>query len=120
MRDRIMALALEWDVDLILIEDTSSGTGLIQIFRDEGMFNVKGQQPKGDKEVRMSRHEGRFEARKILLPIEAPWLADFVTELLAFPNGRYDDQVDALLLFLDWFPKAARFETPIEIGLPIV
>ena len=36
------------------------------------------------------------------------------------PAGKAgDDQVDALLLFLDWFCRAARFETPMEIGLPI-
>ena len=56
----------------------------------------------------MSQHEGRFEAGNILLPKKAPWLADFETELLAFPNGRYDDQVDALLLFLDWFARDTR------------
>jgi len=33
-----------------------------------------------------------------MLPVEAPWLADFENELLAFPSGRYDDQVDALSL----------------------
>ena len=67
----------------------------------------------------MARHEGRFEAGNILLPKQATWLADFETELLAFPNGRHDDLVDALLLFLDWFPNAARYEKSISIGLPI-
>ena len=27
---------------------------------------------------------------------DAPWLADLRRELLAFPTGRHDDQVDAL------------------------
>jgi hypothetical protein len=31
----------------------------------------------------------------VLLPKDAPWLDDFVAELLSFP-GRHDDQVDAL------------------------
>jgi phage terminase large subunit-like protein len=32
----------------------------------------------------------------VFLPKEAPWLADFEAEIFAFPNGRHDDQVDAL------------------------
>jgi predicted phage terminase large subunit-like protein len=59
---------------------------------------VIGQHSKDDKETRLSRHQGRLEAGRLLLPTEAPWLADFENELLAFPSGRYDDQVDALLL----------------------
>jgi len=66
----------------------------------------------------MAQHEGRFEAELILFPKEAPWLADLEAELLAFPNGRYDDQVDALLLFLDWFAQADRLPT-YGVALPI-
>ena len=71
MRDRIKALARQWNVGLVIIEDTSSGFGLIQLLRDEHSLDVIGRQPKGDKEVRMLRHEGRFEAGNILLPKEA-------------------------------------------------
>jgi hypothetical protein len=56
---------------------------------------------------------------RILLPEEAPWLAEFVSELLAFPSGRYDDQVDALLLFLDWFHWDERYAEPLGLGLPV-
>jgi len=49
--------------------------------------------------------QGRFEAGRVLLPVEALWLADFESELLWFPSGRYDDQVDAFMLFLDWFSE---------------
>ena len=31
----------------------------------------------------------------MFLPESAPWLKDFQNELLAFPNGRHDDQVDS-------------------------
>jgi phage terminase large subunit-like protein len=57
----------------------------------------------------MSRHQGRFEAGRVLLPAEAPWLADFESELLSFPNGRYDDQVDAFMLFLDSFSDNQQY-----------
>jgi phage terminase large subunit-like protein len=43
-----------------------------------------------------------MEKGLIALPREAPYLAQLRHELLAFPEGRYDDQVDALTQFLDW------------------
>jgi predicted phage terminase large subunit-like protein len=116
MRDRIKALARDWKVDPVIIEDTSSGMGLLQMLREEQLLNMIGRRPKADKEVRMSQHEGRFEAGNIVLPKEAPWLADFEAELLAFPNGRYDDQVDALLLFLDWFHQRERYDASLMTG----
>jgi hypothetical protein len=35
------------------------------------------------------------------LPAEAPWLAGWLEELLAFPSGRHDDQVDSTSQSLD-------------------
>src|SRR5438105_14081922 len=64
--------------------------------------------------------QGRFEAGRILLPNEASWLADFESELLAFPYGRYDDQVDALLLFLDWFARNEQYIGPMSFNPPIL
>jgi predicted phage terminase large subunit-like protein len=119
MRDRIIELVRKWGVQLVIIEDTSSGMGLIQILQEEPCIDVIGRQPKGDKLVRMAQHEARFEAQRILLPKEAPWLAEFEAELLAFPSGRYDDQVDALLLFLDWLGREERYAEPVGIGLPM-
>ena len=33
----------------------------------------------------------------MFLPREAPWLVPCENELFAFPDGRYDDQVDAIV-----------------------
>ena len=41
-------------------------------------------------------------------------------ELRAFPDGHYDDQVDALLLFLDWFAENKPYLRPIVFCEPIV
>jgi hypothetical protein len=37
-----------------------------------------------------------FEGATLLLPRQAPWLEVLIAELLSFPGGAYDDQVDAL------------------------
>jgi len=114
MRDRIKALASQWKATLVIVEDTASGMGLIQMLREQTRLSVIGRHPKDDKQTRLSRHQGRFEAGRIFVPVEAPWLAEFERELLAFPNGRYDDQVDALLLFLDWLSQNEyHFKVPI-------
>ena len=120
MREQIIALAAQWQVDLVIVEDTSSGMGLIQLLKEQTRLDVIGRNPDADKETRMSRQQGRFEAGRILLPNEASWLADFESELLAFPYGRYDDQVDALLLFLDWFAQHEQYLQPIIFNPPIL
>jgi len=120
MREQIIALAAEWRVDLVIVEDTSSGMGLVQLLKEEPHLDVVGRKPDTDKQTRMSRQQGRFEAGRILLPQEARWLADFENELLAFPSGRYDDQVDALLLFLEWFAQNERYLQPMTFCPPII
>ena len=58
--------------------------------------------PEGDKWIRMEAQTPRFEAGHVLLPKEAPWLAGFPDELLAFPRGRHDNRVDSVSQFLKW------------------
>jgi predicted phage terminase large subunit-like protein len=119
MQKRITALASQWEATHIIIEDTASGMGLVQLLKEQTQLPVIGQHSTDNKETRLSRHQGRFEAGRILLPVEAPWLADFENELLAFPSGRYDDQVDALMLFLDWFSKNEYCLPPTDWPAPI-
>jgi predicted phage terminase large subunit-like protein len=116
MRERILSCAAQFETDLVIIEDTSSGTGLIQLLKEQSKLSVIGRHPKDNKETRMSRHQGRFEAGRVMLPVEAPWLAEFENELLAFPHARYDDQVDALLLFLDWFAENEGLINFVVVG----
>jgi predicted phage terminase large subunit-like protein len=86
MRDRIKTLVRDWNVDLVLIEDMNSGTALVQLLKDAPGLNAKGQIPKGDKEARMSRHEGFIEAGKLLLPKEASLARGFRKRALGFPQ----------------------------------
>jgi phage terminase large subunit-like protein len=61
------------------------------------------RQAKGTKISRMEAQTGLLEAGRLLLPADRlakPWLLDFLREMLALPNGRFDDQADALFTAL--------------------
>jgi predicted phage terminase large subunit-like protein len=49
-----------------------------------------------DKSVRSQSIRGRMELGGLYCPADAPWLSELKAELLAFPDGKHDDQVDAL------------------------
>jgi predicted phage terminase large subunit-like protein len=119
MRDRILTLAASRRTDEVLVEDTASGMGLIDILRAESRLSVLGMHPKDNKVTRLQRHQAKFECGQLWLPKEAPWCAEFERELLAFPNGKYDDQVDALLLLLDWYTENRDYLAGIS-GIQLV
>lgn len=51
---------------------------------------------RGDKAIRAQSIRGRMAMNGLYVPANAPWLAEFRSELLHFPAGKHDDQVDAL------------------------
>jgi predicted phage terminase large subunit-like protein len=52
-----------------------------------------------NKATKAQSIRGRMAMGKVYLPRRAPWAADMVSELLRFPAGKNDDQVDVLSLF---------------------
>lgn len=88
----------------LVIEDSGISYGLIQALREKNI-NVVDYKPKGDKQERLISQIDLFQGGSVLLPKEALWLDDFVSELLSFP-GRHDDQVDALAQGLAWRREA--------------
>jgi predicted phage terminase large subunit-like protein len=51
---------------------------------------------RGDKAVRAQSIRGRMALEGLYVPINAPWYPALRSELLSFPAGKHDDQVDAL------------------------
>jgi predicted phage terminase large subunit-like protein len=51
---------------------------------------------RGDKAVRAQSIRGRMALDGLYVPINKPWYASLRAELLSFPAGKHDDQVDAL------------------------
>jgi hypothetical protein len=69
--------------------------------------------PEGDKVSRMVGETPAISGGYVYLPKEAPWLVDLQRELVAFPNGKHDDQVDSISQFLLW----TRLRGPHRYGL---
>ena len=65
----------------LVIEDSSISYGLIQALREKHI-NVVDYKPKGDKQERLISQIDLFEGGSVRLPKEAPWLEEFVSELL--------------------------------------
>src|SRR6187200_390124 len=84
----------------LLIENKGSGMSLIQDLMREGIRAIE-VKPEGDKIMRMNAHTGPIEAGYVHIPSRASWLDEFRKEIMAFPAGKYDDQVDAFSQALD-------------------
>lgn len=65
--------------------------------RERQAYVARRQFPtRGDKSVRAQSIRGRMALDGLRIPAAAPWRAEFEAELLGFPAGKHDDQVDAL------------------------
>lgn len=75
------------------VEDKTFGTNLIQEMRREGM-TVRPIKVDKDKVTRSLVIAARYEVGMVYHREGAPWLTDYEDELLSFPRGKNDDQVD--------------------------
>jgi len=73
------------------------GPFLERRMRERGAYAYRRQFPtKGDKAVRAQSIRARMSMLGLHVPADAPWRSDLESEMLRFPAGVHDDQVDAL------------------------
>lgn len=89
----------------MLVEDKSSGTGLIQTLKDGDTKNnipripIEGIQRSTDKFSRVNDALPSIDSGFVCIPAEAPFTSDFVSECEAFTatdTHPFDDQVDTM------------------------
>ncbi len=102
LRRQVIDLAERWQVNQTVIEDTDIGRAITQDLRRTGSYRTILKRARFDKEARFLAQSARFEAGQVHVPKEAPWLAAWLGELLAFPSARHDDQVDSTSQALDY------------------
>lgn len=79
-----------------VVENKANGPAIISLLKKE-IPGIVEFNPKGSKEERAISVTPYFEAGNVFLPEPsiAPWVHDFIEDLLCFPSGKYKDTVDA-------------------------
>ena len=104
----IWAAYRKWDLSSIWIEQVNYELSLIQEARRKHL-PVRAVRPKGDKITRALPVTAAMEGGMVLFPEGgAPWWDKFKHELLSFPKGKHDDQVDCLSYAVQVAKKIAK------------
>lgn len=98
LKRQVVDLSEKWKCFEILIEDASSGIGLVDELKRDTKLAIIPINPRlaGDKYTRALSVSALVEQGMVLLPKVAHWLADFLDEVCAFPEGAHDDIVDSI------------------------
>jgi predicted phage terminase large subunit-like protein len=94
---------------IVLIEDKSSGTSVIQHLRSTTKIPIIPIVPYKSKELRLEAVLPQIESGRLWLPNKAPWLYSVEEQISQFPLGKHDDIVDAISQYLNYkFGKRTR------------
>jgi predicted phage terminase large subunit-like protein len=89
------------------IESALHGLAFIQELRRNAKLSsaaFRGISVSKDKLTRCLAWANRAEEGKLVL-VRAPWNTDFIDEACSFPNGRHDDQIDAVSLAVEMLAR---------------
>lgn len=96
------------DIKSTVIEDAASGPAVIQMLQKE-LYGIIPWPPKGkkrdSKEQRLQAQAPKIESGNVYLPLGAPWVGDFVEEVVGFPNAPFDDVVDSMTQALHYLSR---------------
>jgi predicted phage terminase large subunit-like protein len=100
-----------------LVEDKANGSAIIATLHRE-IGGIVAVNPEGGKVARVNAVSAYIESGNVFLP-RTSWIQDFVEEAASFPNGKHDDQVDAMSQALHRFiyfngilPQTEKTTTP--------
>jgi predicted phage terminase large subunit-like protein len=108
---RVMSKMMRiWQVNYAIVEDTGMGIQILENYQGKVPAPMLPYTPsgKGSKDFRFDAATPWIISGRILFPEHAPWLADVINEMVAFPNGSYDDWVDAFSQYTDHELKTKR------------
>jgi predicted phage terminase large subunit-like protein len=111
LRKIAQSLYEEYRPDICIVEKKASGQSLIQDLRRSGLPILE-YTPDRDKVARVYAASPVLEAGRLWMPKNKKWADDLIEELLSFPNGRHDDQVDALAMAVHYMKESWHITHP--------
>ena len=98
--DEVINQAVAFNPHYIGIEDSANGSPLVQKFALRTDLSVKPEAipAKGEKEFRVRCITPNLRNEGLILPKDEYWTDDFLDEACLFPQGKNDDQVDAVTM----------------------
>jgi predicted phage terminase large subunit-like protein len=97
---RARSLFEKHKADAMVVEAVGSGVPFYQQLSSILLMRVYRDVPRESKVVRADQISMTLEQGRVFLPRTASWLEGFRNEVLAFPKGKHDDQVDSMVQFL--------------------
>lgn len=95
------------EINLKYVEDKANGPAIIDTLRTEigGFWPIE---PQGTKEARLEASAVDFKGGNVYVPHPSisPWVWDYISELVAAPNGMFMDQADATSQYLNEIRKS--------------
>jgi len=95
-------LYAKWKPKMVVIEDQSSGTPLLQTLKDDTNIPLKAVKPKGDKVQRSHLVSPHWENKKVFILDGQGWTHDVIDEMARFPASAHDDIVDSCVYAVDY------------------
>lgn len=89
----------QWRPDVLMVEDKGSGISALQTLRAQSQLPIIAVPARGSKIERANQVTATCEAGRVVFPATA-WAEDLLDELVRFPTGAHDDQVDAFVYAL--------------------
>ncbi|WP_024577610.1 MULTISPECIES: hypothetical protein [unclassified Afipia] len=116
MRDAALSLINTYKPSKILIEDASSGGGLASMLSERSYHAELRPTGGRGKEERLESQLHMFAQHRVLIKRNESWTVELESELLRFPFGKHNDQVDALTQYLAWVAESPMVK-PVVVGV---
>jgi len=113
----VIALANQYNPSTILVEDKASGQSLIQELKRDTRLPIKPIKVDVDKIARVNASLTVLEENAYVKE-DAEWVKDYLDNLLVFPNGAHDDDIDSTtqaLMYLSSVKKRNIYTTNVNI-----